>query len=330
MYVDSKLQFFFVLTEQCRNEGTESPCEQTSLASKCFSHKHCFVPSGSISTGSSPGQWIAKELKPQDWTGIDLEESVQADSALRMYAIKDGEFPARTQQFTIKSYIYCPPCACQLATALHIGRATRDFRHMDVCIRVDCCLLTQCSTSSSRIEGIVSLIEYIKEAEREEPFAMTLGKIEQMRLIDRQWLEQLVYNYDEEVQATLPSHDYQMSSIIHSHIDESLCASIIVLGEADYCIPMLSLPPFPPFKRGISPKETQLYGFQQHGYARSDSLWQRRFLGTYTGRKRPAKNRPQTGGLDTRNDDDSVESQAKRKKLSDSQESSTHQRHGDS
>lgn len=269
-----------------------------------FANKHCFVQQGAHDTGSSPGHWIAKDIDPREFTIIDLEQCAETYRALQAYAIDQGEidFPIESP-FLVKLYIYCPPCACQIATAIDICRALNKSRYLDVRIRVDHHQPTSCSLSSSRIDGLASLIDHIK---RQEDYSSHIKSHKAgLKAMDRQWLEQIIYDYEEEVHITTPSPANRLSHIVRPHKDEGLCAAIIILGEADYCIPFVGAPPFPPIKSGRMPQETQLYRLTQ-GHDRALPLvnwhWQRHYMGTYSQKKPLTKKRPVHMMLDTEAD----------------------------
>ena len=144
-------------------------------------------------------------------------------------------------------------------------------RHLDIRIRVDYRLSTSCSISSSRINGVVSLIDHIKSEESKSHVSEYADK--QLEAIDRQWLEQIFYDYEEEVQITTPSPATQLSHIFSPHKNKELYTAIIILGEADYCIPLVESPPFPPFKPGKTPQETQLYRLTQNNIQTTHWSW---------------------------------------------------------
>jgi hypothetical protein len=317
---------FFVLTEQCRNEGTDSPCDQTNFGPMSFFHKHCFVPLEAHYSGSSPGHWIAKDIDPQKFTSIDLEKCAEFHRALQAHAINRGDVDLPiNSQFLVKLYIYCPPCACQMATAFEVCRSVNTYPFLDIRVRVDYRQPTSCSLSSRRIDGLASLIDYIKR--QESSSKMTESIKAKLKIIDRQWLEQTIYDYDEDVQITTPSPANRLSHIVRPHTDKDLCAAIIILGEADYCIPLMGSAPFPPFKPGRMPQETQLYRSIQ-GY---DSIvpsvnwhWQRHYMGTYSPKKPLTKKRPVPMTLATGADGHGSEPRSKRNTASESGQERSH------
>ena len=282
-----------------------------------FTDKHCFIPSRTSYTGSSPGYWIAEHIKPQNFTFIDLEKFVENHVALQAHAIAELRDLPIENQFSVKLYVYCPPCACQVATALNICQSVNKSRHLDIRIRVDYRQSTSCSMSSSRIDGLVSLIDYIKTEESKSQISENADK--RLKAIDRQWLEQIVYDYEEEVQMTTQSPANQLCHIVRPHQDESLCAAIIILGEADYCIPLMEAPPFPPSKPGRTPQETQLYRMFQtfdSTALKPHWSWRRHYMGTYSRKEPLKKKRPAPVMLDTGTEGHESEPRSKRSSTS--------------
>lgn len=202
-------------------------------------------------TRSSPGHWIAKDIHPQTFTHTDLEKLAESYRVLQQHAIAQGKFDLPENQFSVMLYIYCPPCACQVAVALDICRSVKIYPYLDVRIRVDHRQPTSCSMLSSRIDGLASLIGYVKSQESKSTLSGLVCA--RVNAIDRQWLEQTVYDYEEEVQVRMSSPENQLSHIVNPHQNEGLCAAVVILGEADFCIPLMGATPFPPFKTGKIP-----------------------------------------------------------------------------
>ena len=317
VYLSTLIPLFFVLTEQCRNESTVFPCEQTNLGEPALSNtKYCFAATGSRLTGSSPGNWIAQEINPQKFTNIDLEKNTGQYQTLLALAIENGESaPPESDIFAVKVYIYCAPCVCQIATAVNIGLKANEPRNLNVRIRVDFRLGTSCSMSSSRLDGLTSSIDYIKIQERQSLM------VEVLKLFDRQWMEQSIFDDDDDDHedkhqnhTTAPSLGSDFSHIVRVHSEDELTGPIVILGEADFCIPFMGAPPFPPFKPGRMPKETQIYQHMQK-YT-TNYRWCRQFLGTYTQQEPLEKKRPSNAMSDTRVGNDESEPQAKRREIS--------------
>lgn len=313
VYLGTNQQIFFVLTEQCRNEGTDFPCDQMNLGLMSFNtYTHCFIAAGSRRTGSSPGHWIAEDIEPQKFTLVDLERSAEARRVLQAHAIEQGGpvlLPER--EFSVTLYIYCPPCACQVAAAFAIWQSAIKSRYLHVRIRVDYRQSTSCSMPSSRIAGVASLIDYIKSLEPKPD--LSDDYIALLRAFDRQWLEQSYYHYKEEVHITTPSPTNRLLHVIRAHRNEPLTADIVILGEADYCISFMGAAPFPPLPRR-SPRETELYKAIQHwtGPPSRQWVWQRHYMGTSSQKKTLKRKRPLHVTLGTEADGHKSEPRSKR------------------
>ena len=283
-----------MLTEQCRNEGTNSPCDQTNLGAMSFNATSSFIPRKSIHIGSSPGHMIGKDIDPRKFTYIDLETDAADRRRLRAQATADGEdLPlSMRDHFLVKLYIYCASCACQVATALDICDAVRGFPYLDIRIRPDYRQYTNCSIWSSRIDGISSLIDFIKVQESKDSLHLN----ENLKVLDRQWMEQVVYNYegDNQIAAADP-----LSHIAKSHKskDGASCAAIVVLGEADYCISLMRAAPFPRL-RLEKVRETQLYRHKQE-LEEGAWFWRRYYMGDYAPKEPLEKKRPAPSAQDT-------------------------------
>ncbi|KAL8951459.1 MAG: hypothetical protein Q9222_002560 [Ikaeria aurantiellina] len=181
-------------------------------------------------------------------------------------------------QFSVQVYIYCPPCSCQIASALDTAWSMNESPYLDIHVRVDYHLQTSCSVSSIGINGLQSLADYIREDEK----LINLPDYHVMRLraIDRQWLEQTIYDYEEEIETLTLSPASRLSKILAAHNMEDDCAAVLILGEADYSIPLIGSPPFPPLKLGKVPQQTEMYRLKQafeEGW-----YWQRDYMGTFT------------------------------------------------
>lgn len=134
----------------------------------------------------------------------------------------------------------------------------------------------------SRIEGLVSIIHYIKEKEKETSLLDYYA--ERVKAIDREWLEQQIYGYTEEDRVATLSPANQLARVAELHRNETSCAGIVLLGEADYCTPLMAVPPFPPFEPGRQHKETELFRFSQQPNNASPARWvfERHYMGTFS------------------------------------------------
>ncbi|KAL8863658.1 MAG: hypothetical protein Q9178_000341 [Gyalolechia marmorata] len=294
VYASTKLQIFFMLTEECRNLETELPCEQTDLGRMSFDATQSFIPAVTQIIGSSPGQCVGKLINPGNFTRMNFdryEDYIRMAYTQQMHEDKPPSLP----EFCVHVYIYCAPCACQVASAIDIASSIEEFPYMDVQIRVDCRLQSSCVISSSVINGLQSLINYIKEEEKTMDASGYFPKERTacLKAIDRQWLEQAVYRHEEDPDTTPPSPADRMMQIVRNHCQEVTCAALMILGEADYCIPLIGAPPFPPLSQGRLPRETELYQMSQQfsEEATEEGHWRRGYMGTYTARAPPIRKR---------------------------------------
>ena len=254
--------------------------------------KHSFIAPGSYKTHSAPGYRITKFINPAEFTFIDLDKYLEGRTAMEAHAITTGDpLPAVEDYYRVKVYIYCPPCACQVATALDICQYSSKKDLVDFCIRIDHRQKTSCSASVSRIEGLVSVVSHLKEKEKSTPMDEYMA--DKFKSIDREWLEQEVYHYTEEDPFAIPSPVDLLARIAELHQGETRCAAIILLGEADYCVPLMGVPPFSPLEPARLPQETQLFRYMQKYRSEAVRSWERCYMGTYTSKaplptKRPA------------------------------------------
>ena len=281
VYLD-KQQIFFVLTDLCRAQGSDTPCDQTRLGIMSFQAGHSFIASGSVRTRSTPGYRITKHIDPSKFTYVDLETYIENQNTIKARAIANGENePEDDGRYHVKVYIYCPPCACQVATALDICRYRNMKLLVDFCIRIDYSQKTCCSASVSRIEGLVSVIDYIRT--REKNGIPVDWEAKRLQSIDREWLEQQIYDYKEENPLETLSPANQLARTVELHKDDPSSAAIVILGETDYCIPLMGAPPFRPYESGRLPKETQIFRNWQKFHALSKKyVWEREYMGTYS------------------------------------------------
>ena len=294
VFLENTLKIFFVLTKSCRAQDSDPCCDQTTLGTMSFEPKYSFITPKSVQTRSAPGYRITKHIEPSALTNADLEKYVENQNAIKAYAISNNEpVPEDDGHYRVKVYIYCPPCACQVATALDIChyRDKKDF--IDFYIRIDHRQKTSCSASASWIEGLVSIVDHLKDKERSQDHSMGDITINNMKALDREWIERQVYDYTEEDRLVTLSSANQLARIAKFHLTEPSVAAIILLGEADYCVPLMGVPPFRPFESGRLPRETQLFkNWQRFVWSSIGWHWEREYIGTFSSRAPLPPRRP--------------------------------------
>jgi hypothetical protein len=103
--------------------------------------------------------------------------------------------------------------------------------------------------------------------------------------VDKLWIEQRLFELEEKGYFQSSSNIVnQATGIFESHRSPMGTAGIIILGELDYCLPIMHCAPFPLKPR--MPRETEI--FQMDGIHGESESWERTFLGTYTPKPLPA------------------------------------------
>jgi hypothetical protein len=177
-------------------------------------------------------------------------------------------------------FIYCAPCACLLATAFAICKAagSRAMPFFEFLVRPDDRLVSSCCSHRDRSLGLASIMENVKI-----PDVLSSRK---MPYIDSIWVEQRLYEIEEEtdLQRSIGKTAESGGKTLSSHHSPRDTAGIVILGELEYCLPIIRGLPFPPTPR--VPKENEI--FQMH-VLRKDGKpsWSRRFLGTFTSKAIP-------------------------------------------
>ena len=306
---------FFLLTETCRAQDSELVCDQPSLGAMIIQAQYNFVARTSVRTRSAPGYRITKYIDPEKFTLADLATYYETQNALKASALAKGEdMPDDDGRYHVRVYIYCPPCACQIATALHICQYRDKKGLVDFVVRIDHHLKTCCSAPFSRVDGLVSVIDFIKAQEQLDRLADSdsawLGSI------DREWVEQQIVYYTEEDHSATLTPASQLRRIAGFHKEEKTCAAIVVLGEADYTIPLMGAPPLPPLESGPLPRETYIFRNELRYSQPRGYHWDRVFIGTYTPSKPLPSKKPAPLGSDTIQMPESTQRSSKRPRSS--------------
>lgn len=268
---------YFVLTGQCRKKALQSPCQLNELAKDCTVFDNCIF-SPQIPSSWTVGKRITDTLDPSRFTTADLDALI----GLEKYDMTDLQqllLPVAT------IFIYCAPCACLLTTAFSIcnsagDRAAAYFRFL---IRPNDRLVSSCCSQNDRSIGLASIIEKMEEMEHSG-----IKVTGNLTLIDRIWVEQRLYEIEEETDLPQPiSKLAEMGvKVLSSHESDETTAGIVILGELTYCLPIMQSRPFPSTAR--MPKETEIFQMtKQFVIGHQKHYWKRKFLGTYTPKPSP-------------------------------------------
>ena len=260
VFLDVTTKIFVILTEQCRKQSSGTPCDQMSLGD--MSIEHCsynsFLARGSLQTGSAPGYRIAKRIDAQEFSTADLAAYMEGRDTQRVRNLMDGEegeLPDEFNPYVVHVYIHCPPCACQIATALDISLYHQRSPFVEFHIRIDYQRPASCCPSTSNTDGLISIVQYLKEAERE---FLVSRNAAMLKAFDREWLDHAIYHASDDEIVHKPSPEDQVSHIMgyyNTRKADQRTAAIVILGEADYCLRLMGAVPFPPIESGRVPRE---------------------------------------------------------------------------
>ncbi|MCJ1354936.1 MAG: hypothetical protein MMC33_004926 [Icmadophila ericetorum] len=274
---------YFILTEQCRKQASQSPCQLSELGKDC-AKKDNSILSPKIPKFWSIGKWIADTLDPDKFTSINLDD-----------LMGNSEYQLTEQQKLVllvaKVCLYCAPCACLLATAFNICEeaGSRVETYFEFLVRPDDRLVSSCCSQKDRTLGLASLIERVREIESSPSLRNYLTSI------DRIWVEQRLYEIEEETDLPQPIGKIAKmgGKVLSSHHSQGKTAGIVILGKLGYCLPIMRSPPFA-LKPRI-PKETEIFQMKNI-LVDGKHQWIRRFLGTYTPKAVPitSPNTPQS------------------------------------
>jgi hypothetical protein len=147
-------------------------------------------------------------------------------------------------------YVYCAPCACQIQTAINLCRGKGVSEFLRFFIRIDERILSSCRRMAQGIELLSSLQDRLEEYPQE--------------YIDCPWLEQRIEYLDREEYAPRNANPTSLLAEILSQKLETLLEveAIIIIGEAQFCAPMLDSPPFP-----IEPRKTKERDYFEISYS---------------------------------------------------------------
>ena len=278
VFISTGIKIFFVLTEQCDTRNEDSPCDQMNLGPLSFDADKSFIAPFSNIARTSPGHRITKHIDPQSFTTDNLRESLLTREKLQVQAIEDRKcMPPSNDHFVVTVYIYCPPCACQIATALDICQNSGSSPFIKFTVRVDHFLPSTCCASAPALDGVCSIIDHLRHLERIYSIYSNWA-VTQVGSIDREWLEEREYAAED---TKMLSSEADLARIALYHdIDEVYV--IVIIGEDDFCMRMMDSSPFPPFDPGHKFRDNMMFEFSQQ-YSKSQNWhWVRRYLGTYS------------------------------------------------
>jgi hypothetical protein len=104
------------------------------------------------------------------------------------------------------TYIYCPPCVCQLQTAVNLCDIVSSTLH-NYSIRPDDRLTTSCCIRQNRIDGLRSIYETVRHSESLAVATKSSGVPIVAKYIDMVWLEERLYFLESGDNLRLPAQN---------------------------------------------------------------------------------------------------------------------------
>lgn len=236
----TKQNIFFILTQPCRNSEAGEFCEVAASLQdrlKKYSHQAAQVP--------SLGQRIVSHIDLHQVSSMELDK-------IEEYRNKARERYESPDLLKSAIYIHCPPCACSIQMALEICLEVQGIARdmLDFKVRFDARLTASCCLAEGR-ERLNAIFNYIRSGETAaSPFIAP----HLLKNVDRDWLDQRVYEYEDEVE---PQTTNDLRHILEGYRSLHSVAGIIILGERDHLLPALNRPPFAALER--TPRETQFF-----------------------------------------------------------------------
>ena len=287
------------------------------LGELSFSPDHSYIASLSIKTRTASGYRIGRHIDSQEYTSASLNQYFQNHELLRARAAEGRkELSEDVIRHKVKVYVYCSPCACQIAIALDVYQFTEKSSFVTFHVRIDYRQATSCYAPSSSLDGVCSVIDHLKSIERSDDIQVSSYEIDRIRLIDRMWLEQEEYRAGELDEALEYSPESQITRIVNYHLDVANVAAIVILGEADYCVPLLNIHSFPSFEAGFRLRENMMFMLRQRYSPAGAWQWQRSYLASYSSKPPIIRNPSLPATVDKRQPEDPIGEKNKRPKTS--------------
>jgi hypothetical protein len=246
--VNTKKSLYLVNTPGCLNLTTSTPCPNVAAA-EMLSHVDTkkFHINGRESLRSFFPN-LAKSANFQSSEYVDMFEGIRNSSSYEFQELATHRINQMLPFGTI--YILTSPCQLAIWTAVDIADALNND-HIRAVVRVDDRISSSCfPTTADRIVVLQSMLAHLDTL---EPYVGWPWKY-----VDRTWLDQKLYLLESDFTAT--GSYLRMSNTIDIFSKENYedpFAGLIIVGEVDFCIPLLQAEPFPWTPR--VPREYEIY-----------------------------------------------------------------------
>ena len=267
-----------MFTSRCLSRDSDTGCDQNTLGSTSLKlHGESFLPGPNTAIPNEEllGKRIAKFMNvrfhPDDFEMLRYNNG----------ELSEFQYAALAESLPLGNvYIYCAPCVYAIRTALTICQQGNS-KYLQYRTRVDDRISAACCSEGTKIDRLVSLINMVKTIEATDRYQTSGLAITWIDFIDRVWIEQRVFQLEEEIhaQGALRSAIHDGNELFAEFPTETKETGVVILGELDQCFWMLQTPPFP--WKARMPKETEIYKVSR---THAKPTWKRTYLGTYTPR----------------------------------------------
>ena len=198
---------------------------------------------------------------------------------------RDADFEGRNFVYQKdKVYICCAPCLCQIWTAFRICEGAKGPAEalFHLCVRIDNRLPATCCQASSGTAGLAAVVDQIRSMEMEGRTLYPSYHGKRIKHVDRDWIDQRLYDQEDEVLQTSAVGEARSLSFIFDRLPSKDLAAIIILGERDYLVPMLQYSPFQRSERIL--RENQFFKVKRE-MIDGEWSWSLNYLGSFTPKK---------------------------------------------
>ena len=266
-----------VLTAPCRLVSEDLSCD--SGLGRIFS--------GEKYTYSTDPSHLANETQPWDLASR-LLSTISYDFDLdRLPELqRDAELEGKQLAITKKKvFIYCAPCLCQVWTAFRICYGAKGSAEvlLRFCVRIDDRLTATCCQASSATARLAAVVDQIRSIEMDDKHQYPSYQGTNIKYIDRDWIDQRLYDQEDELFHTLAVGEARSLSFIFNQFPTTYMAAVIVLGERDHFVPMLQYSPFQESNRTL--RENQFFLVKRKVVTTNEWSWSLKYLGSFTAKK---------------------------------------------
>jgi len=265
--LSSLKSLYFVNTPECRNLTTSTPCPVITAADRLnHNAQNTFHSNGSESLRALFPNLRSPNFQPYNYA--EMFEHIHTSP----YETQELASSRINQMLPFGIiYIHTSACQCAIQTAAEIAGALNSDQ-LKAVVRIDDRISSSCFRSTAdRVIVLQSMLAHLDSLEPRlfAPWAY----------LDRTWLDQRLYSLESDIAVTDDSlHVSGMLDIFSSENFQGPFAGLIIVGEVDFCTPLLQAEPFSRMPR--NPRECEVYEI-----TRQDSTYKRKYISRFALKK---------------------------------------------